>query len=161
METCKSLLDAGRFPHALFFAHLVIEKTLKALVVKETGEHAPRSHSLVLLAKSTGIEIPEEILDQLAEYTEFNIEARYPDEKRDFYRKCTKQFALQKFAEIEGHCFGNPAKGLQQILTKPQPKSHNSLPISELQEFLKKMDADTGSSPTTLKAATAQNTGHF
>ena len=68
------------------------------------------------------------------------------------YRIRQKIEAIFSFAEIEGHCFGNPAKGLQQILTKPQPKSHNSLPISELQEFLKKMDADTGSSPTTLLA---------
>ena len=35
---------------------------------------------------------------------------------------------------------------------KPQPKSHHSLPISELPEFLKKMDADTVASPTTLLA---------
>jgi integrase len=68
------------------------------------------------------------------------------------YRIRQKIETIFSFAEIEGHCIGNPAKGLQQILTKPQPKSHNSLPISELQEFLRKMDADTGSSPTTLLA---------
>ena len=68
------------------------------------------------------------------------------------YRVRQKIEAIFSYAEIEGHCIGNPAKGLQQILTKPQPKSQNSLPISELPEFLNKMDADTGSSPTTLLA---------
>ena len=68
------------------------------------------------------------------------------------YRLRQKIEAIFSYAEIEGKCVGNPAKGLQQILTKPQPKSQNSLPISELPEFLKKMDADKVTAPTTLLA---------
>ena len=68
------------------------------------------------------------------------------------YRIRQKLEAIFSFAEIEGLCFGNPARGLQKILTKPQPKSQNSLPISELPEFLKKIDADTGASNTTSLA---------
>ena len=86
---------------SLFFAHLAIEKVLKALVVKERGEHAPYTHSLVLLAKRANIEMTEEMLDQLAEYMEFHIEARYPDEKKDFYKKCTEAFARKKTAEMD------------------------------------------------------------
>ncbi|MEW6215123.1 MAG: hypothetical protein AB1478_07985 [Nitrospirota bacterium] len=40
------------------------------------------------------------MLDKLAEYMEFHLEARYPDEKKDFYSKCTEDFVRQKFAEI-------------------------------------------------------------
>ena len=76
LETGKSLLEIKRFPYALFFGHLAIEKALKALVVKTTKEHAPYTHSLPLLAKKTGIEIPESIIDRLAEYMEFYFEAR-------------------------------------------------------------------------------------
>ena len=68
------------------------------------------------------------------------------------YRLRQKIEAIFSYAEIEGKCVGNPAKGLQQILTKPQPKSQNSLPISELPEFLKKMVADKDAIPTTLLA---------
>ena len=68
------------------------------------------------------------------------------------YRLRQKIEAIFSYAEIEGQCIGNPAKGLQQILTKPQPKSQNSLPISELPEFLEKMDADKVTAPTTLLA---------
>ena len=100
-ETGKSLLEIERFPYALFFGHLAIEKALKALVVKTTKEHAPYTHSLPLLAKKTGIEIPESIIDRLAEYMEFHFEARYPDEKMDFYKKCTEEFACKKFSELE------------------------------------------------------------
>ena len=60
--------------------------------------------------------------------------------------------AIFTFAEIEEHCSTNPAKGLQPILTKPKQKSQNSLPISELPEFLQKMDADNGTVPTTTLA---------
>ena len=100
LDTGKSLLDAKRFPHALFFAHLALEKVLKAMVVKASEEHAPYTHSLTLLASKAKIEIPESILDRLAEYAEFHIEARYPDEKKDFYQKCTEEFTRQKFTEM-------------------------------------------------------------
>lgn len=101
LETGRSLLESKRFPYALFFGHLALEKILKALVVKAMKEHAPYTHSLTFLASKTGIEIPESILDRLAEYTEFHLESRYPDEKKDFYRSCTEEFAKKKFAEIE------------------------------------------------------------
>jgi HEPN domain-containing protein len=100
LETGKTLLRSKRFPYALFFGHLALEKTLKALVVKETGEHAPFSHSLVMLAGKTGILMPDDVLDQLAEFIEFHTEARYPDAKMEFYQKCTKEFAKEKFTEI-------------------------------------------------------------
>ena len=60
LETGKSLLESKRFPYALFFGHLALEEALKALVVKESGEHAPYSHSLVILAKRGNIELTEE-----------------------------------------------------------------------------------------------------
>ncbi len=41
------------------------------------------------------------MLDRLAEYTEFHLEARYPDEKKDFYQKCTEEFARPKFTQME------------------------------------------------------------
>jgi len=99
-DTGRSLLEAKRFPYALFFAHLALEKILKAIVVKASEEHAPHTHSLIFLASKAKVEMPESILDRLAEYTEFHVEARYPDEKKDFYQKCTEEFTRQKFAEM-------------------------------------------------------------
>jgi HEPN domain-containing protein len=101
LETGKTLLRSKRYPYALFFGHLAIEKLLKALVVKNTGDHAPYSHSLVMLARKSGFEMPDEIYDQLAEFMEFHTEARYPDAKMEFYQKCTREFAKEKFAGIK------------------------------------------------------------
>lgn len=37
-----------------------------------------------------------------AEYDmEFHFEARYPDEQKKFYKKCTKEFATKKMKEIK------------------------------------------------------------
>ena len=68
------------------------------------------------------------------------------------YRVRQRLEAIFDYAEIEEHCIGNPSKGLQKIFIKPQPKSHQSLPISELPEFLKKIEADRGTSPSTILA---------
>lgn len=101
IETGRSLLESKKFPYALFFGHLTLEKTLKALIVKTTGEHAPYSHSLTFLASKAGIDIPEAIIDQLAEYMEFHLEARYPDDRKTFYDKCNEDFSHKKFSEIK------------------------------------------------------------
>jgi len=101
LDTGKSLLQAKRFPYALFFAHLALEKALKAVVVKTTQEHAPFTHSLTLLASKANIEIPESMLDRFAEYMEFHIEARYTDDRKDFYKKCTEEFTRSKFNEMK------------------------------------------------------------
>ena len=101
LETGRSLISIGRFPYALFFGHLALEKLLKALVVEKTKEHAPFTHSLTFLAEKTGLEISEQLMDRLAEFTEFNIETRYPGERKDFYQKCTEEFTKEKFRAIE------------------------------------------------------------
>ncbi len=75
LETGRSLMEAKRFPY---------------------------THSLVFLASKTEIEMPDSIMDTLAEFMEFHLEARYPDEKKDFYKRCTEEFARKKFAEGEG-----------------------------------------------------------
>ena len=68
------------------------------------------------------------------------------------YRVRQRLEAIFDYAEIEDHCIGNPSKGLQTIFIKPQPKSHHSLPISELPELLKKIETDNVTYPSTILA---------
>ena len=68
------------------------------------------------------------------------------------YRVRQRLEAIFDYAEIEDHCIGNPSKGLQKIFTKPKPKTHYSLPISELPELLKKIETDNLTSPSTVLA---------
>lgn len=100
MDVANAMFKAKKYPYALFMGHLSLEKLLKALVVKNTREHAPYTHSLSLLAEKSGIEIPTKILKRLARFMEFHFEARYPKEQKKFYKKCTKEFTTKKMQEI-------------------------------------------------------------
>jgi HEPN domain-containing protein len=54
--------------------------------------NAPPIHNLQRLAKLAGITLDENKTDKLILISSFNIEARYPDLKRSFRKKCTQQF---------------------------------------------------------------------
>jgi len=101
LETSESLLKAGKYPYALFFGHLALEKILKALVVSETKKHAPHTHSLPLLASKLKLRIPEDIMGKLAGFMEFYFESRYPEEQKEFYKKCTRNFCERNLNEIK------------------------------------------------------------
>ena len=55
LETAKILVEKDRFLHGLFFCHLVIEKIIKAHVVKLTNDLAPRSHNLIYLSEKSNL----------------------------------------------------------------------------------------------------------
>lgn len=68
------LVERGRLRHGLFFAHLAIEKLLKAHVCRRTEDLAPRIHNLVRLAEQAGLRPSAEQLDVLAEMNQFHDE---------------------------------------------------------------------------------------
>jgi HEPN domain-containing protein len=77
-EVAQELVDRGRIRHGLFFAHLALEKMLKAHVCKQTRDLAPRTHDLIDLAKLTGLDFGEQYLYAMGEINRFNVEGRYP-----------------------------------------------------------------------------------
>ena len=101
MDVAEAMYEKGKYPYALFMGHLALEKLLKALVVKTTLKHAPYTHSLPLLIDKSGIQIPRETIKSLARFMEFHFEARYPDEQKSFYEKCTKEFTAKKLQEMK------------------------------------------------------------
>ena len=95
------LFEKKDYPYALFFGHLTIEKLLKAILVKRFDEPPPFTHGLVSLAEKADLAMSEQQIELLEIITDFNLEARYPDEKFSFYRKCTHQFAKDYLGKIE------------------------------------------------------------
>jgi HEPN domain-containing protein len=75
----RDLLEKNRTRHALFFAHLALEKALKAHVCRVTEDVPPRIHNLLRLAELAGLEFGEEESALLTEANLHNIEGRYPD----------------------------------------------------------------------------------
>jgi len=102
LRVADHLMGTSDYSYALFFGHLAIEKLLKAAYVFNHKEHAPPIHNLLRLAKLTGIKIPEDKVNALIEISAFNIEARYPDLKRSFRKKCTEEYAENQMAIIKG-----------------------------------------------------------
>lgn len=99
----NNLYQSKDYVWALFLGHLVIEKLLKGLAAKNKITSVPKIHDLNKLAKVLGIEINESIKDLFDIITSFNIEARYPDYKKEFYNKCNTEFAslyITKISEI-------------------------------------------------------------
>ena len=82
IETARLLLEHDRRRAALFFAHLALEKALKALVVKATGDLAPLTHNLVVLAEKTSLEFQEPARIYFVEMNRFSLHGRYPDPDR-------------------------------------------------------------------------------
>ena len=72
------LIGNKRYRHGLFFAHLALEKILKAHICKKTQKLAPRIHNLVRLSEMASIDPSEDTLNHLADMNEFNLEGRYP-----------------------------------------------------------------------------------
>ena len=95
------LFETRDFSYSLFFGHLALEKLLKAIYVSRKGEHAPYIHNLQRLAEIVDIKLTDIQRDSFIKITAFNLESRYPDEKRTFRKKCTEKFTKKELNEIE------------------------------------------------------------
>ena len=79
LETAKVLIDKNRLLHGLFFCHLVIEKIIKAHVVKQTKDIAPRSHNLIYLSEKANLGFDDEEEIFLGILMKYQLQGRYPD----------------------------------------------------------------------------------
>lgn len=104
LETAKGLFKLGRYSGCLFFCHLVIEKTLKAIYIKVKDVYPPPTHKLVNLANLSEIKLNNDLKLNLTEITTFNVEARYDIFKEKLYKKATKEFT-SKYFEITKKIF--------------------------------------------------------
>lgn len=69
--------------------------------MKNHCKNPPLTHRLVYLAEKAGIELSEEQTELWEIVTDFNLEARYPDEKFSFYKKCTREYTINYLTQIE------------------------------------------------------------
>jgi HEPN domain-containing protein len=100
LQVANHLFEKKDYSYALFFGHLAIEKLLKSIYVRNIDDNVPRTHNLPRIAKAANLAIPEDILVDLIRITAFNLETRYPDYKKKFRNKCTKQFTTKELDKI-------------------------------------------------------------
>jgi len=101
-KAANHLFEKGDYAYSLFFGHLAIEKLLKGIFVEKLNEVPPYTHRLVFLAEKVGLEMSSERLELLEVITDFHLEARYPDEKFSFFKKCTREFTEEHLRRVGG-----------------------------------------------------------
>ena len=99
--TMINLYKTKDFNWSLFIGQIVLERLLKASVVRQTLNHAPYTHDLTKLAKLSGLSFSEEQLDLLDTISTFNMNARYDSYKETFYKKCTFEFTTEWIENIK------------------------------------------------------------
>ncbi len=102
LDAAESLFAAGKYDWCLFLGHLVLEKTLKAILVQKQSEKIPpKIHNLVKLAEKSSLELTDDQKIFLDEVNDFNLEIRYPDYKKVFYLHCSKEYTMENFNKIK------------------------------------------------------------
>jgi len=97
----EHLLSSGDYLWSLFIGHLILEKMLKALVIRSSGQDAPFIHNLLHLARQTGLSLTPVQENLLIEMMRFHIEARYPTYKEQMRKIATKKFTAYKVKQIK------------------------------------------------------------
>lgn len=90
--TMQNLLSTRDFSWALFLGHLILEKLLKAIYVKNMKKQAIFTHDLLRIASKADLILPENYVGRLDEITTFNLNTRYDNYKQSFYKRCTSEF---------------------------------------------------------------------
>ncbi|MEK7398161.1 MAG: HEPN domain-containing protein [Candidatus Poribacteria bacterium] len=99
-DVALELVGNNRFRHGLFFAHLALEKMLKALVCKETRDLAPKIHNLLHLTQLANISLTSNQSNILTEMNSFNIEGRYTDSQSTKLTKENAQAYIKRAKEM-------------------------------------------------------------
>jgi HEPN domain-containing protein len=100
LDAAKSMLDRGHIRHALFFAHLALEKAIKAHVVKATRETPPKMHNLVRLADIATLSLSDDTRSFLEAFNVFQLEGRYPDVAQAVVDKKSARERMAKAEEV-------------------------------------------------------------
>ena len=99
--TAESLVASGRYPPAVFFCHLALEKGLKALWREKFDSEPDKTHNLVYLVELLGLELPQHLLDSLFVINRTGVTGRYPHNLEKVLEQYTKEKATKMLAETQ------------------------------------------------------------
>ncbi len=100
LESAIAYINRKRFIHGLFLCHLVIEKSLKAIIVNQNGGITPKSHDINSLAKKAEVDFTNsesKFIDTLINY---KIQGRYPDDSASIPSKSISEDYLKQTRAI-------------------------------------------------------------
>ena len=96
LKTAEAMHQTGRLLYVAFMCHQVIEKALKAYWCGTRSDTPPYTHHHMRLAEGCGLydKMSDEQKDFLDLVTNYNIEARYPEDKEALARTLSPQVCL-------------------------------------------------------------------
>jgi len=101
-DTVEVLFNGKKYLHALFWAHLVLEKLAKAHWVKNhTEDIPPKVHNITYLLEESGIDLGIDKMDFLTQYNRFQLSGRYPDYLNVMQRICTESYTKAELDKVE------------------------------------------------------------
>ena len=103
LETADAMFITKRWLYVAFMCHQAIEKTLKAYWCATLPEDPPYTHSHKRLADGCGLysRMSKDQKDFINTVTNYNIEARYPEDKDELARTLTPQACRQMIDETK------------------------------------------------------------
>ena len=100
LDAAWSLLEKKHLRHCLFFAHLALEKAIKAHVTQKTRQVPPRIHNLIRLAEMAEIVLDGTQTDFIREFGVYQLEGRYPDSEQIALNESFVRSELDKVKEL-------------------------------------------------------------
>lgn len=100
IQVARENYENKRYPFTMFLAHLALEKTLKALVVRATKAIPPRIHSLTVLAEKAGLSLDQETMTFLSAMDHYQMAGRYPDPRSPIISGLEAERDLERAEEI-------------------------------------------------------------
>jgi len=94
LETAIDMLKSGRTVYCIFMCHLSLEKALKGLLIKKTGEFPSKSHSLIYFVDKIGLELSDSNYEFLFILNKISVPTRYPDDLRKLFVEYSKERTL-------------------------------------------------------------------
>ena len=100
IDTAELLINNNKYLNGLFFCHLVIEKAIKAHIVKNTRQIPPKPHNLLFLSEKANLKIKENDGRFLGILMKYQLQGRYPDYNPFIPNKTKVNEYLKKTKEI-------------------------------------------------------------
>ena len=91
LETAVDMFNSSRYVYCIFMCHLSLEKALKGLLVKRTGEYPPKSHSLVFFVEKLEIQMSDATYEFVYTLNKISVPTRYPEDLRKLFEAFTKK----------------------------------------------------------------------
>ncbi len=101
-KASQHLFEKSDFVESLFFAHLTLEKSMKAHWVKDNPEDfPPRIHNLRRLSEQTSLILSSDQIIFLEQMNTFQMEGRYPDYRFAIYQMFDEEAAKTILEQTE------------------------------------------------------------